>query len=308
VNRIPLVCLCVALIGLFGCGREKILIRPDRLAPGNGEPGGGGSAVYTRPELDIVIRIAEDATNFNPGDIMSLFVNGVDHTDEIVIGGKYAILTLDPSPVGPNFVELIRPLGTLVDTFTYNADPQPLPTIEAVSPVTAERGDQVTISGALLDATDVRVFFGGFEGTVDAASDSSITATVPDDAIPGLIFVLVDGIAAEGVVGLTIVDDEGARIPQPSTPHVFAVFPAVGVIETPLRIYGINFDNTASGVYNTEVGQRLLDLKTLDVPDLGPVTEALGVVGIFTLPGSAGFEVRTFQGSLSNNLPFVVNG
>ncbi|MEE8104770.1 MAG: IPT/TIG domain-containing protein [Planctomycetota bacterium] len=308
MNRILFVCFCVVLVGLTGCGRDKVLVRPDRLAPGNGDPGRGGSGVYMRPALDIVIRIAEDATNFTPGDLMSLFVNSVDHTDEIVIGGKYAILTLDPSPTGANFVELIRPNGVLVDTFTYNADPQPLPTITAVSSTTAMRGDQVTVSGTLLTATAVRVFFGGFEGTVDASSDSSITATVPDDAIPGLIFVLVDGVAAEGLVGLTVVDDEGTRIPQPSSAHVFAVFPAAGVIETPVRICGINFDSSAHGVYNAEAGQRLLDVKAVDVPDFGPVTEAFGVVGLNSSPGSAGFELRPQSGSLSNNLPFVVNG
>ena len=55
-------------------------------------------------------------------------------------------------------------------------------------------------------------------------------------------------------------------------------------------------------------GDRLLDVKAVDVPDFGPVTEAFGVVGLDSSPGSAGFELRSQSGSLSNNLPFVVNG
>ena len=66
MNRILFVCFCVALAGLAGCGRDKILVRPDRLAPGNGEPGHGNSGVYQRPALDIVIRIAFPRTTSSP--------------------------------------------------------------------------------------------------------------------------------------------------------------------------------------------------------------------------------------------------
>ncbi|MFQ5845850.1 MAG: IPT/TIG domain-containing protein, partial [Planctomycetota bacterium] len=207
------------LLPLAACGDGGSIVVVVGLAQG-----GGGAGVSDRPELDIVMVMESDSTGFNPADLMRVVVNGVDRTGGVVLGGNFAVLRIDPAPppLTPQFVELFRRTGPRLDSFTWTTTPYTGPTLASVSPASAPVGTQVTLTGAGFDAAPRRVFFGSREGTVDAFTPTSITATVPPDALPGLVYVLVGPDAAEGLVDFQPLDAAGVPVPFPAGPHIFA--------------------------------------------------------------------------------------
>ncbi|MGH7162399.1 MAG: IPT/TIG domain-containing protein [Planctomycetota bacterium] len=290
------------LLVLFAaCTRDPTLVVVDRLAPG-----GGGVGAVARPELDIVIHVEDDATDFEAADLMRVLVNGVDRTPDVVLGGNYAVLRISPAPLGSNFVELFRRTGPLLDTFTWNVSAYAGPTLGGVTPSSARAGAQVTMAGSGFDAGLLRVYFGGVEGTVDASDATSITASVPAGALPGLVFVLVGEEAAEGVVDFQPLDDLDMPVPQATGPRIFAVLPAAGGPESAVRFYGAGFDNTAAPSFNGAEGSRGVELRTETLPVVGDVVCAFAVVGLQTPPGPGLFSVSQ-TGTPSNPLPFTVN-
>ncbi len=64
-----------------------------------------------------------------------------------------------------------------------------VPVITVISPATALTGDTVTISGYNFSTTEGSVTFNGITATVQSWTDTSITATVPDNATLGNIVV-----------------------------------------------------------------------------------------------------------------------
>jgi len=288
--------------------RSPTFVWVQRLAPGGGGPADGGTYMSSEPALNIVVKVRSDATDFRPYDLMRLYVNGVDRSVDTVIGGDYAILTLVPPPIGtPQFVELYTLVGTEpLDTGTFVAEPYTGPVLLGVAPDSAQEGEQVVISGAGFAAGPLRVFFGGVEGTVDASDDTSITATVPAGAPPGLLYVLVGETAADGVVEFLPLDGMGVPVPLPGGLLLFAAFPGHGVPETPLVIWGANFDNDAYPEFTTRKWTRVLAVETIDLPLIGPVVRARAVVEAYTEPGAG--EVRLVRGGAkSNYIPFTVD-
>ena len=298
MRSIPL----LLLVLLAACGNDPTLVVVNRLAPGN-----GGAATQSGPHFDIVIRMESDATGFNPEDLMRVLVDGVNRTDEVVIGGLYALLRLDPPPIGQRFVELFARTGPVLDTFTWTVAAFAGTTITGVAPQSARTGTEVTISGTGFLGGVVRVFFGGIEGTVDAGAttDGSITATVPAGALPGLVFVLIGEDAAQGTVEFQPLDDMDVPVPPPAGVHIFALLPGNGAPETLVEIYGVNFDNFAIPTFNGRRASRVFGIELLDFPLIGVVTRAFAVVHTDTPPGAtAGLT----QGNTdSNELPFTVN-
>jgi len=294
------------LAAMTACSDATTLVVANRLAVA-GEAGNGGAGDVARPDLDILVRMEDDATDFNPGDLLRVLVNGVDRADEIVLGGNYALLRISPAPVGTaQFVELFRRTGPILDTFTFNPVPFAGPRLDSVTPNEAREGQQVTIAGSGFSAGALRVFFGGVEGTVDASTDSSITATVPVGALPGLVFVLVGADAAEGVLGFQPLDAADQPVPLPETdPFLFAVMPGRGPVETPVRFYGKNFENTALPRFNGRFSSRAFGIETIDVAPVGEILAGFAVVFPGTDPGPGAFLVQDL-GVDSNELPFTV--
>jgi hypothetical protein len=297
--------LLAPLLLAVGC-RDKILVVPVRLAPGGGVGGAGGQGTVARPRLDIVVRMREDATAFNPFDLMQIVVDGTDRATDSVMAGFYAVLSLDPAPVGTmQFVELRRRLGEpLLDTYTYDVAAYTGPTIASVTPNQAREGVQVTIAGAGFTGA-LRVFFGGVEGTVDASTATSITATVPAGALPGLVWVLVGADAAEGVVAFQPLDASDQPIPAPTTPTLSAAFPANGVSETAVTLYAYGMTENTFPQF-TEAGQRAVGVTTINVDPIGDIATAFGIVNLEAPEGLG--TVRIEDGGVrSNELPFTVN-
>lgn len=284
-----------------GCGTNTTLVVANRLAPG-----GGGVGVQARPAFDVVVRIEDDASEFRAQDIMRLLVDGTDRAPDAVMGGNYAVLRIAPAPPGSHFVELHRRRDTTrLDAFTWNVAPYAGPTLAGASPTSGPAGTTVTLTGTGFDAGAPRVFFGGVEGAVTASTATTIDATVPAGALPGPVFVLVGPDAAEGLVDFVPLDGAGAPIPQTTARRLFALFPARGPRETPVRFYGVNFDIEAETRFSGDEGQRAFDVRTETLPNAGAVLSAFAVVDVDTPLGPGTFQFER-SGELSNALPFTV--
>ena len=299
------------LLFLAACDSDHTFVRVDRLAPGGGDKGDGGAGVYVDQDLCILVHLEADATGFRPETLFRLFVDGIDRVDGTVIGGIYALLTISPSPTAASLdVELFLHNGTFADSFTYNTIPQaPATTLTGVGMSSAMVGDQVTLAGTgFVGATQPRVFFGGVEATtINGVAATSITVTVPAGALPGLIYVLVDGVASEGLVDFQPLDGNGDPIPTPGGIRIHAVFPAQGVIETPLRVYGTGFDNVDRTRINDRNGARVFDVQTQSFPTVGDLLRCVGVVPLNTPLGPGQIVLRSSTAD-SDALPFTVNG
>jgi hypothetical protein len=299
--------LLLPLLLAVACGNAELVIA-NRLAPGGGGAGDGGTGLYAQPQLDIAVRIEHDATDFNAGDLLRLMVNGVDRTDEVVIGGNYAILRLDPSPVGSaQFVELFRRTGPVLDSFTYEPMAFAGAVLDSIAPESAAVGATVTIAGTGFDAGVPRVFFGGVEGAVTASDATSIQAMVPAGARSGIVYALIGADAADGVAAFQLLDGAGAPVALPGgdTPILIATLPARGGVETVVRSYGAHLDDDTLPNYIGRFGGRLVDIQDVASPLVDGLQSAFAVVDPFTKTGAADVYLRRF-GENSNRLPFTV--
>jgi len=301
MKRLPLLALLPLLL-LGACSRSATLVIVQRLAPG-----GGGAGTSDRAQFDVVVRLEADATGFNAPDLMRLFVDDVDRTADVRLGGLYGILRLDPPPVGLHTVELFTRTGPLlVDSFTWTVVPYTGPTIAGVAPASARAGAQVEIAGTGFDSGALRVFFGGVEGAVDASTGTAITATVPAGAVPGLVWVLVGDAAAEGIVEFQPLDASDSPVPRPLTLQIFAAFPGRSGVEVPVRIYGINFTDTSVPFFNDQDCVRMLLPETVSLPLIGDIVAGFAVPLPETPSGSGTLRLRNF-GIESNVLPFRID-
>ncbi len=297
--------LLLALLLLPACSAELDFVRPVRLAV-NGEPAAGQTVISDGPSLQITVRMQSDATEFDPTTVLLLVVNGVDRTADMSIGGDYATLTIEPPPVGvPQSVELFKRDGSgPLDSATYEAMPYTGPTLLSVAPDTAQAGTQVTIGGTGFGAGPLRVFFGGVEGAVDASTDTTITATVPLGAVPGLLFVLIGADSAVGMVPFLPVDGTGAPLPTPGDTLLFYAAPARGPVETVVTVAGLEITEDAVLRFDNSNSSRLYNIQTVNFPLIGDVVVAYGVVATYWEPEAGTLQVLE-QGE-SNALPFTV--
>ncbi|MHC4952339.1 MAG: IPT/TIG domain-containing protein [Planctomycetota bacterium] len=284
------------------CRESLDVVLPDRLGDG-----GGGMLVNDLPTLDIVVKMTRDSTGFNAFDLMQLIVNGENRVfdENMTIGGNWAVYTI-PGPGTDMFdITLNRRRGNFIDDFEWGTVPYTGPTIDSVAPDTAMVGTQVTINGFGFSGGALRVFFGGVEGTVDASTDSTITATVPADALPGLVWVLIDADAAHGVVGFQPLDTAGEDVPVPTDKLICQLFPARGKRERVIRVWGYNFTGSDRALFNGEAKSRILNVNLVDVPPIGEILMAFAVPNNDTPGGSTDFTLEN-GGVESNDLPFLV--
>jgi hypothetical protein len=297
--------LLLALLLLPACSPEYDFVRPERFAVA-GERGDGQVVVSDGPALQIAVKMASDSLDFDPTTVLRLVVNGVDRTIDMTIGGEYAVLTLDPPPVGvPQVAEVyLQTGGDVLDTATYEALPYAGPTLASVTPDTAPEGATVTINGSGFAAGALRVFFGGVEGAVVSSTDTTITATVPTDAVPGLLHVAVGPDAAVGLVPFLPVDGTGAPLPQPTDTQLFYVAPSRGPVETVCTVAGILISEDGIPRINDRKGTRVFNIRTVNFPLIGDVIVCYAVVDPYTDPGTDIFEL--LDDGESNELPFTV--
>jgi len=289
------------LLALLAACRPKLeVVLPDHLAVGD-----GATAVVARPQLDIVVRMTRDSTGFNPFDLMQLVVNGTDEAPGMVIGGNWAVFTV-PAPGDATFdVALNRRVGTPLDAGTIVTQPYAGPTLASVTPDTAATGSTVTLSGGGFAAGALRVFFGGVEGAVAASDDTTISAVVPADALPGLVWVLVGDDAAEGIVGFQPLDGAGAPVPAATNERVEAAFPAAAPVEAVIRLYGRNFDDEYHSEWGGTNGQRILNRQVITVSPIGEIVACFAIAKSGTPARTTNIQVKKDQ-STSNHIPFVV--
>jgi len=305
MSRVRRPFLLLALLLLPACSPSFDFVRPQRFANA-GEPANGQTLVQAGPTMQIAVKMQSDSTDFDPTTVLRLVVNGVDRTADMTIGGEYAILTLDPPPIGtPQVAEVFKRTGDQVlDTATYESVPYTGPVLLGVTPDTGEVGAEVTISGLGFAAGTVRVFFGGVEGAVTSSTDTLITATVPAGAVPGLLLVLVDSDTAVGLIPFLPVDGTGNPLPKPKNTWIFYVSPARGPRETVCTVAGLNFEEDAISRVANVKGTRAFNIQTVNFPLVGDVVTGYAVVSAYVDPGATTFELLDHGDS--NNLPFTV--
>ncbi|MHC4941022.1 MAG: IPT/TIG domain-containing protein [Planctomycetota bacterium] len=293
--------LLVLLTLLAGCRESLDVVLPNSLAVGDGQ-----TEVIARPQLDIVVAMSGDSTGFNTFDLMQFFVNGANEVDGMVIGGNWAVFTV-PAPGNDTFdLRLTRRTGSFVDEGTIVTQPYAGPLLDSVAPDTTRIGTTVTITGSGFAAGTPRVFFGGIESaTVTPGSDTALTAVVPDEALPGLVWVLIDSQAAEGLVGFQPLDAMDQPIEPPDNRHIDALFPATGRTEAVIRVYGRNYDNSFFARWDNQNSQRVLNVQTITVDPIGEMLVCFAIPGRNVPAGDRDFTLRKDSTS-TNILPFVV--
>jgi hypothetical protein len=294
------VLLAGLLVGTIGCRDRAIFVLPEGLAVGD-----DSTSMSDRPQLDIVVRMMENSDNFNAFDLMQLVVNGTDEATSMVIGGRWAVYTI-PAPGNANFeVDLNRRLGENIDRGSFVTAPYSGPTLTSVSPDTAMVGTTVTLTGTGFDSGVARVFFGGVEGTVDSTTATQIVATVPEGAIPGIVWVILDADAAEGIIGFQPLDLAGEPVPISTTKRIDAIFPARGKRETVIRVYGHVFDRNHSAFFNGATPDQVLNVQTITVSPIGDVLTCFALPNLNTAGGAVNFKLERDR-IATNILPFVV--
>ncbi len=108
-------------------------------------------------------------------------------------------------------ISLILALGLLVFSCGSDDDPvaQPNPTITTISPTSGPKTTIVTINGQDFgtDLNNVSVYFNDVEGTVQAVTNTQITAQVPARAYTGIVKVVVSNKETNGpIFTYTIID------------------------------------------------------------------------------------------------------
>jgi hypothetical protein len=234
--------LCTLALLAAGCG-DPFIVVPSGLAYG-----GGQTTVQNTPYTDVVVVMSNNATGFNPFDLMNVYYNGVNRANEVVMGGGWAVLRVEPSTLGSNFIELSRRIEPVFDTATIDALPYTGPTLASVAPETGQTGDTVTITGTGFSAAPARVWIGGVETTPTVMDDATITAPVPAGALPGVVLVLIGADTAFGLAGFQPLDDAGEPVPEPEgTLTLIAGFPLRGRAAAVLDVYGYNFGTSERG-------------------------------------------------------------
>lgn len=298
--RLVTLLLVLSPIGAIGCRDVPIFVVPERLALGD-----GATSMSDRPQLDIVVRMREDSTDFNPFDLMQIVVNGTDQATAAVMGGRWAVYTI-PAPGNANFdVILNRRLGNNLDNGNFVTVPYSGPTLTTVSPDTSMVGTAVTLTGTGFDAGVARVFFGGVEGIVDSSTATQIVATVPQDAQPGLVWVLLGLDAAEGIIGFQPLDLAGDPIAATAAKRIHAIFPARGKRETVIRVYGRAYDRDHVALFNGSYPERVLNVTTINVSPIGDVLACFAVPNLQTNNGDTNFKLEKDR-TATNTLPYVV--
>jgi len=293
--------LIILAVLAAACGREPVFVVPKRLAQGD-----DGTAIQAAPSFDILVVMGADSTDFDPEDLMILEVDGVDRAVDMIIGSDWALLRIDPPPIGMHSVELFRRKGSFIDNFTWMVEPYTGATLASATPNTGRAGAPVLIAGTGFDAGTVRVFFGGVEATIDSSTATTISTTVPIDAGPGLVWVLIGDEAASGIVGFQPLDDMDEPILFGTEPQIFATFPGSAPVEFAVQFYGVNFENTYRPTFNDERSEHVFGVEIVDVPPIGLILTAFAVADDRTESGDGLFVIELNSSVGSNALPFTV--
>ncbi|MEQ1676073.1 MAG: IPT/TIG domain-containing protein [Chitinophagaceae bacterium] len=85
---------------------------------------------------------------------------------------------------------------------TVTPQPEPAPTVTAISPSSGPKNTVVTITGTNFgtNTAALKVFFNGMQGTVQSAASTTITATVPAGASTGAVKVEKNSVQVTGPV------------------------------------------------------------------------------------------------------------
>jgi len=294
--------LAILLAVAAGCG-DKVLVIPTSL-----QPGGGNTYQSSEPTLDIVVQMHDLSTSFNPQDLMRVEINGVDMADQMVISGLFAILRLDPAPLGTSLVTLSRRVGNTFDSAIWEVTPYTGPTVTSIAPQSAMEGETVTITGTGFTTGGMRVFLGGVEGTIQGSSGTQITATVPAGALPGPVMVYVGAATAAGVVQFQPLDQNGDPVPAPVGPlTLIAFFPGRVVPGQVVEVWGYNFSIIEQASANSFWTGTLVGVETVTDPLIGDIVRALVVTSPFTPTGAGEFYLlNATANTQSARYPFTV--
>jgi len=155
--------------------------------------------------------------------------------------------------------------------------------ITSFSPVAGPVGSAVTVHGTGFDpiAAGNQVTFAGTSTTVNAASSTSLSVTVPAGASSGKIGVVATGQAAQSVDDFSVTASDGA-------PTITGFTPACAPNEQPVTVTGTNFDVRPNGT-RVEVGEQIASTTVTSSTTLtfkAPKATAGGKIRVTTSAGS----------------------
>ncbi|RKH15946.1 hypothetical protein D7X74_16920 [Corallococcus sp. CA047B] len=187
----------------------------------------------------------------------------------------------DGSTSGP--LQVMTPAGTATSSASFAVTPAP--TLQSVSPASAEAGATVTLRGEDLDSTTAVYFSEDLPAPIVARSQGQLTARVPPGAVSGPITVVTPSGRAT-VAGFTAVS---------SAPPTLGTFePPSGLEGTEVTVTGSGFTGTRGVTFNGTPASSITVLSdTQLVAAVGPRTTS-GPIGITNTRGS-GASSRPFQ-------------
>ncbi|HAN38696.1 MAG TPA: hypothetical protein DCQ29_07310, partial [Chitinophagaceae bacterium] len=165
-----------------------------------------GTTSYTANVSNAATTVTVTPTREHSGATIQVRVNSGTYTT-VTSGNASGNLTLN---MGNNTIDVLVTAqdGSTTRTYTITVTREIAPpTITSFSPLAAKPGDAVTITGTNFNTTLASniVFFGATKATVTAATETSITATVPTGATYAPISVLntIGGFARSSTVNFT---------------------------------------------------------------------------------------------------------
>ncbi|MCW9708614.1 beta strand repeat-containing protein, partial [Fodinibius salsisoli] len=188
-----------------------------------------------------------NGSNFgpNPEDNIVTF-NGAEATVSSASDTELVVIVPEDATTGPVEVTVDGNTATGPDfTVTDDGGGDNNPSIDGINPTEGPTGTAVTITGSNFSATadNNTVQFGDATAEITAASETELTAVVPDELSPGDVVPVSVTVNSQSATGPDFTVTEGDNNNPPS---IDGITPTEGPIGTEVTITGSNFSPTAS--------------------------------------------------------------
>ncbi|MEI6519013.1 MAG: IPT/TIG domain-containing protein, partial [bacterium] len=213
-------------------------------------------------------------TGTNLTGATSVKFNGIAATT-FIVAGNTSITAIVPSGVTTGKIVVTTPTGTVTSGTDFTIY-QP-PTIISFTPTSGSLTQSVTITGTnFIGATDVK-FNGISVATFTVNSQTSITTTVPGDAMTGKISIIAPGGTATSVTDFTVY--------RPPTITNFT--PISGVVGTSVTITGTNFSSVTAVKFNSTIVTTFTIYSATSIIAIVPTGATNGKISVTNPDGTA---------------------
>jgi len=160
---------------------------------------------FTPPSGVVGTTVTITGTGFNDvGSVVSTVKFGGTTAVTFTVVNDTTITAQVPAGAVDGVITVTDPEGTGTSATNFDVTPSPTPTITSFTPATGAVGSTVTITGTGFTGTTGVTFNGVAATTFNAASDTSLTVTVPTGATTGDIVVTTPGGTATSATPFTV--------------------------------------------------------------------------------------------------------